>query len=157
MGGMVGDIVVLVLGAIGVGRRTKQNIFFVPGRLIQVNLPGCPSFRSCRACQPLFCCECECSSHPSLSRLFRHVTASISATFSDEPLPFEQCVDVYCRAQARGSDSILETLKQLSDKLGLPRGSEHRLRLLGLGAGEINAVIDKADDAQRVRLREREW
>lgn len=51
----------------------------------------------------------------------------------------------------------METLKQLSDKLGLPRGSEHRLRLLGLGAGEINAVIDKADDAQRVRLREREW
>lgn len=44
----------------------------------------------------------------------------------------------------------MEILKQLSDKLGLPNGSEHRLRLLGMGQGEINAVIEKTDDAQRV-------
>ncbi|CAM9403902.1 unnamed protein product, partial [Ectocarpus sp. 6 AP-2014] len=50
---------------------------------------------------------------------------------------------------ARGSQTILETLKQLSDKLGLPPGSEHRLRLLGMGTGEINAIIEKADDARR--------
>lgn len=62
-------------------------------------------------------------------------------------------VFVFCpwRAQARGSQNILQTLKQLSDKLRLPAGSEQRLRLLGMGQGEITSVIDKTDDAHRVR------
>lgn len=46
---------------------------------------------------------------------------------------------------------MLDVLRQLADELKLPPGSENRLRLLGMGNGEINAVIDRAEDAQRVR------
>lgn len=53
-------------------------------------------------------------------------------------------------AQVKGQRTVLEILRQLSNELNLPDGSEHRLRLLGMGNGEINAVIDRGDDAHRV-------
>lgn len=63
--------------------------------------------------------------------------------------PSETKIDVF--SQSKGQQcTILDILRQLSNKLQLPEGSEHRLRLLGVGNGEINAVIDMEEEAQRV-------
>lgn len=45
---------------------------------------------------------------------------------------------------------MLDVMRQLAEELRLPAGSENRLRLIGIGAGEMNAIIDRDDDAQRV-------
>ena len=55
--------------------------------------------------------------------------------------------------QVKGQRTVQDILRQLARELRLSEGSEHRLRLLGVGNGEINAVIERDDDAQRVRIR----
>lgn len=53
----------------------------------------------------------------------------------------------------KGERTVLDVLRQLAEELRLPEGSEDRLRMLGAGNGEINAIIERNDDAQRVRTR----
>eukprot|EP00904_Undaria_pinnatifida_P003589 jgi/Undpi1/13230/HiC_scaffold_8.g02892.m1 len=50
---------------------------------------------------------------------------------------------------AKGQAKIVDILQQLSNELKLPLGSETRLRLLGVGNSEINAVAEREEEAQR--------